>query len=133
MSFGGRENIILILFYEPHGIIHHHWSAPALLEDLGRAGDITSAAVVRPDAELTAVIQARQPGRIAGIAAARMAFRLMDSAISFEVTVDDGAPVAAGSIVAHVKGNARAILAAERVALNLLCHLSGIATATAVL
>lgn len=105
----------------------------ALLEDLGRAGDVTSNAVVPADAELTAVVAARQPGRIAGIAATRLAFRLMDSAISFEALVDEGAAVAAGATIARVKGNARAILAAERVALSLLCHLSGIATATAAL
>jgi nicotinate-nucleotide pyrophosphorylase (carboxylating) len=103
----------------------------ALLEDLGRAGDITSNAVLPHEARLSATIGARQPGTIAGVAAAAMAFRLMDPATIFEAILTDGAIVSSGDIVARVAGSARAILAAERVALNLLCHLSGVATATA--
>lgn len=105
----------------------------ALLEDLGRAGDITSNAVIDAEARLNAVIAARQPGRIAGLGPARLAFHLLDSTIQFVACVADGASIAAGTVVARVQGNARSILAAERVALNLACHLSGIATATAAL
>jgi nicotinate-nucleotide pyrophosphorylase (carboxylating) len=105
----------------------------ALLEDLGRAGDITSNAVVPAATKLTAVIAARQPGYVAGLASTRLAFRLMDPSISFAPCVADGETVSAGTVVARIEGDARAILAAERVALNLLCHLSGIATATALL
>ena len=105
----------------------------ALLEDLGRAGDITSKAVVPADAQLSGVIGARQPGRIAGMAAAATAFRLIDPTIRFEPIAPEGASVTAGDVVARVAGPARAILAAERVALNFLCHLSGVATATAAL
>ena len=105
----------------------------ALLEDLGQAGDITSSAVVPAGATMTAVIAARREGCVAGLAAARMAFRLMDSSIAFVSSVGEGEAVAAGTVVARVEGDARAILAAERVALNFLCHLSGIATATAAL
>lgn len=103
----------------------------ALLEDLGRAGDITSNAVIAANTSLTGAIVARQPGHIAGLSPARLAFGLMDPAIQFVPCVAEGALVAAGTAVARLQGDARAILAAERVALNLLCHLSGIATATA--
>lgn len=105
----------------------------ALLEDLGRPGDITSVAVVPADTRLTAVIAARQPGYIAGLAPARVAFNLIDPTISFVACAADGELVTAGAVVARLEGNARAILAAERVALNFLCHLSGVATATAIL
>jgi nicotinate-nucleotide pyrophosphorylase (carboxylating) len=105
----------------------------ALLEDMGRAGDITSNAVVLADAQLSGVIAARQPGRIAGMAAAALAFRLIDPTIRFEPVAADGATVEAGDAVARVAGSARAILAAERVALNFLSHLSGVATTTATL
>lgn len=103
----------------------------ALIEDLGRAGDITTDAVVQPTARFDGVIAAREPGVVAGIEAARLAFHLLDPTIGFTVDKPDGAPVAAGDVVAHVKGQARGILSAERVALNLLCRLSGVATATA--
>ena len=103
----------------------------ALIEDLGRAGDITTDAVIPPTARFDGVIAARQPGTIAGIEAARLAFRLLDPAIDVTIEKPDGAPVATGDIVARVKGPARGILSAERVALNFLCRLSGVATATA--
>ncbi len=103
----------------------------ALIEDLGRAGDITTDAVIPPTSRFDGVIAARQPGVIAGIEAARLAFRLLDPAIVFTIEKPNSAPVAAGDVVARVKGPARGILSAERVALNFLCRLSGIATATA--
>jgi nicotinate-nucleotide pyrophosphorylase (carboxylating) len=103
----------------------------ALVEDLGRAGDITTDAVIPATARFDGAIAARQPGVIAGVEAARLAFHLLDPAIQVAMEKPDGAPVAAGDVVARVKGPARGILSAERVALNFLCRLSGIASATA--
>ncbi len=104
--------------------------AEALSEDLGRAGDITSAATIPADATASGVIAAREAGVIAGLALAEAAFRQMHAGISFNPAVSDGEAVSAGAVVARLSGNARAILSAERVALNYLCHLSGIATLT---
>ena len=103
----------------------------ALAEDLGRAGDITSAAVIPADAMAEATIVARQSGVIAGMALAEHAFRRIDADIAFDAAIADGATVTAGSVLARVSGSARAILAGERVALNFLGHLSGIASAAA--
>ncbi|QJP14477.1 carboxylating nicotinate-nucleotide diphosphorylase [Starkeya sp. ORNL1] len=102
----------------------------ALLEDLGRAGDVTTDAVVPADARFSAVIASRQTGVIAGVDAAEIAFHLIDP--SLEVTLErlDGTHVTAGDVVLRLEGSARAILTAERVALNLACRLSGVATAT---
>jgi nicotinate-nucleotide pyrophosphorylase (carboxylating) len=102
----------------------------ALAEDLGRAGDITSAATIPADATAAGLIATREAGVIAGLALAEAAFREMDPAVSFEAAVADSDAVAAGAIVARISGNARALLSAERVALNYLSHLSGIATLT---
>ena len=103
----------------------------ALLEDLGRAGDITSAAVVPAELVSRTVLVAREPGVVAGLDVARLAFELMDPRIVFRVERRDGAMVGRGERIAAIEGPARAILTAERTALNYLCHLSGIATATA--
>ncbi len=103
----------------------------ALAEDLGDAGDITSDAVIPASKHATARLMARTPGRLAGLALAEAAFRLMDPSLRFTPHAHDGAVLAAGECVAEVAGAARAILAAERVALNFLGHLSGIATTTA--
>ncbi|GJE61857.1 carboxylating nicotinate-nucleotide diphosphorylase [Methylobacterium trifolii] len=103
----------------------------ALLEDLGRAGDITTDAIVPADARLEGVIAARQAGVISGVDAAAIAFALIDPAVKVEIVLGDGAPVAPGDVVIRLSGPARAILTAERVALNLLCRMSGVATATA--
>jgi len=102
----------------------------ALREDLGRAGDITSAAVVPAEARVEAAIVARGEGVIAGLDAALLAFELLDPAIAIERLCADGAAVGRGAVVARLRGQARAVLAAERTALNLLCHLCGVATAT---
>jgi len=102
----------------------------ALKEDLGRAGDITSAAIIPPDARAEAAIAARTPGVIAGLALAGTAFRRLDPSATFDRTLTDGSRVTPGTAVARVSGNARALLSAERVALNFLGHLSGIATLT---
>ena len=105
----------------------------ALLEDLGRAGDITTTATIPATIRMDGVIASRQSGVVAGTDAAALAFRLLDSGISVGVDRQDGSRVSPGDVVIRLKGSARAILSAERVALNLLCHLSGVATATAAL
>jgi nicotinate-nucleotide pyrophosphorylase (carboxylating) len=102
----------------------------ALAEDLGRAGDITSDAVVPADARIDAVIASRQTGTLAGLDAALLAFELLDPALKLERLCPDGARLERGQAVARVVGLARPVLAAERTALNLLCRLSGVATAT---
>lgn len=103
----------------------------ALAEDLGRAGDITTQATIPADAQATARIVARKPGVLAGMAFAGAAFRLVDPDVRFSALRADGTPLAAGDIAAEISGPAGGILSGERVALNYLCHLSGVATATA--
>jgi nicotinate-nucleotide pyrophosphorylase (carboxylating) len=103
----------------------------ALAEDLGRAGDMTTQATIPATAGARAVIAARETGVIAGLALARAAFQRIDPAVSFEAWRDDGGKVARGDIVARVEGPARAVLSAERVALNYLGRLSGVASLTA--
>lgn len=102
-----------------------------LLEDLGRAGDLTSNLIIPADATASLKIAARTEGVLAGIDLARIAFALMDPSIRFEPRLRDGARLKAGDELARVEGPARAILSAERTALNFLGHLSGVATATA--
>jgi nicotinate-nucleotide pyrophosphorylase (carboxylating) len=82
-------------------------------------------------AKAEAIISARKPGTLAGLALAEAAFAAIDPSVSFKAMKRDGERLAAGTVVARVKGPARAVLSAERVALNYLCHLSGIATETA--
>lgn len=103
----------------------------ALIEDLGQAGDITSNAVIPADASLQGAIAAREPGVVAGVDAAVLAFALIDPAVKVAVERPDGSRVERGEAVLRVEGSARSILAVERVALNLICRMSGIATATA--
>jgi nicotinate-nucleotide pyrophosphorylase (carboxylating) len=103
----------------------------ALAEDLGRAGDITTDAVVDGDRTLDAVVAAREPGVVSGIAAARLTFALLDAGLQCTVMAGEGTRVGANAPILHLHGPARAILTGERVALNFLTHLSGIATATA--
>jgi len=102
----------------------------ALLEDLGRAGDITTGAVVPAEATVEAVIAARQPGVVAGLDAALLAFELLDPALRIERRRIDGDRISRGEPVAHISGRARGVLGAERTALNLLSRMSGVATAT---
>ncbi|MGZ5922270.1 MAG: nicotinate-nucleotide diphosphorylase, partial [Rhizomicrobium sp.] len=103
----------------------------ALEEDLGRAGDITSDLTIPADQKAEARLVARRPGRIAGLIAAEIAFRLIDPSLAFDIAAPDGSAVESGSLLATVRGPARAILTGERVALNFAGHLSGVATATA--
>jgi nicotinate-nucleotide pyrophosphorylase (carboxylating) len=102
----------------------------ALLEDIGHGGDLTTEAIVAPDMRAKARIVARKPGVIAGLDAARLTFELLDAQAVFEVQAADGQRVASGESAAEVTCSARALLTGERTALNLLCRLSGIATAT---
>ena len=103
----------------------------ALEEDLGRAGDITSTATVPEDAPGRAVLNARQSGVIAGLPLVAASFKRLAPDIEIVPHARDGATIAARTKLLTISGNARAILGAERVALNFLGHLSGIATATA--
>ncbi len=105
----------------------------ALVEDLGRAGDITTDAIVPAEAIVEAVVAARQPGVVAGLDAALLAFELLDPGLRIEPLQADGSRVARGDIVARITGRARGVLAAERTALNLLSRMSGVATATRLL
>lgn len=103
----------------------------ALLEDLGRAGDITTYATIGPEKRARAALNSREDGVIVGVELARAAFRLVDPSVVFEAGVGDGDLVRAGDALIRVEGPARSILSAERVALNYLMHLSGVATYTA--
>ena len=102
----------------------------ALLEDLGRAGDLTTDAIVPADALTRTALVARQPGVVAGLDFAVAAFRLIDPAIAVDVALPDGSRLRQGDLIATISGPARGILTAERTALNFLCHLSGVASAT---
>lgn len=101
----------------------------ALREDLGLAGDVTSDATIPPDARARAVLNAREEGVLCGLPLAREAFGAFES-VTVEPHVRDGDALAPGTDVATIEGPARAVLGAERVALNYLCHLSGIASLT---
>jgi nicotinate-nucleotide pyrophosphorylase (carboxylating) len=103
----------------------------ALAEDLGTAGDLTTDAIVAEHEKAYAVIVARTAGRVAALDVATATFGLLDPAVIVDHRIADGCDVVAGTALATVHGPARAILTAERVALNLLGRLSGIATATA--
>ena len=101
-----------------------------LAEDLGSGGDITSAATIDSDARFTAEMNCRQPITIAGLDIAIAFFRALDQGVRLDKLTRDGESVAAGTVLLRLEGNARAMLAAERSALNTLQHLSGIATLT---
>ncbi len=103
----------------------------ALEEDLGRAGDITSTATVPEDTQGRALLNAREAGVISGLPLVEAAFRRLSPGIEITADTRDGAAIEAGTKLMTIAGDARAILGAERVALNFLGHLSGIASATA--
>ena len=115
---------LLPLLYEP-------LVRTALLEDLGRAGDITADAIVEASQQASLVLRARQPGIVAGLDIARCAFQLASPDIGFTAERPDGSTVVPGDVIATIDGPARGLLTGERTALNFLCHLSGVATATA--
>jgi nicotinate-nucleotide pyrophosphorylase (carboxylating) len=122
--------IALPFTHPPHALILEPVVRHALEEDLGRAGDLTTDLIVPAAQTARATLVARKSGTIAGLVAAQCAFRLVDPQLNFIPEASDGARVDAGSKLAVVEGFARSILTAERVALNFLGHLSGIATAT---
>jgi nicotinate-nucleotide pyrophosphorylase (carboxylating) len=101
-----------------------------LLEDLGRAGDLTTDSIVPADAVTRCALMARQPGVVAGLDFALMAFRLIDPRIECAVERGDGTRLQPGELIATISGPARGILTGERTALNFLSHLSGVASAT---
>lgn len=102
----------------------------ALLEDLGHGHDVTSQSVIPSEARARAMFRAREEGVIAGLIPALSAFSLTDPEFSFEIMISDGDVVEPGQELALLEGPAISLLVAERVALNLLIHLSGIATLT---
>ena len=103
----------------------------ALLEDLGRAGDLTTDSIVPVEVLARAALVARESGVVAGLDLAKLAFELIDPEIAVEIAANDGSVVAPGAVIARISGPARGILTAERTALNFLGHLSGIASVTA--
>ncbi len=102
----------------------------ALAEDLAAAGDITTDAVVPAGVRMQATLVTREHGTVAGLEASVRVFTLLDTDVTITTRVDEGAKVQAGTALASLEGPAAALLAGERTSLNLLCHLSGIATAT---
>jgi nicotinate-nucleotide pyrophosphorylase (carboxylating) len=102
----------------------------ALAEDLGLSGDITTNATIAADARSEAVLATRSLGVVSGLALAEAAFRELDPNCAFDVEIHDGESAAPGDVVARMSGNARAILTAERVALNFMGRMCGIATLT---
>ncbi len=103
----------------------------ALVEDLGRAGDLTTDAIIPAEATAEVAIVSREPGVIAGLACAELAWRFVDPRIAVTIETPDGSRVEPGTTVARVTGPTRGLLTGERVALNFLGHLSGVATGTA--
>ena len=101
-----------------------------LVEDLGSGGDVTSNATIDADARFTAEMSCREPITVAGLDVAIAFFRALDREVRVKKEVQDGASVPAGTVLIRLEGHARAMLAAERSALNTLQHLSGIATLT---
>ena len=101
-----------------------------LAEDLGKGGDVTSAATIAANARFTAAMNARQALVAAGVEIASALFRALDPAVEIELLAKDGDRIEHGTTLMRLAGNARAMLAAERSALNTLQHLSGIATLT---
>lgn len=113
-----------------HPLAYEHQIREALREDLGRAGDLTTDAIVPSGSRTQAVLVTRASGCIAGLEIGLGAFRLLDPEIRCQVRINDGQEVSEGTILATLNGYARALLSAERTALNFLGHLSGVATAT---
>ena len=111
-------------------ILYEEAVRSALIEDLGRAGDLTTDAIVPSEISTTASIVVRQPGRIAGTEVAVAAFHCLDPRLEAEIRVADGSNSPGGEAIILIRGAARPILSAERTALNFLGHLCGIATVT---
>ena len=130
-AYRSRSARFLGALMELARILYEPLVRAALLDDFGVAGDVTSEATIPPGTRATASLVARKPGVLAGLDAALYAFELLDPNVIFERFVADGEPLEAGTRIATLSGDARGILGAERTALNLLSHASGIATATA--
>lgn len=105
--------------------------AATLAEDLGEGGDVTAEAVIPADARFAGAMATREDIVVAGLPIAQAFFRALDPAVSVEILAEEGARAAAGAVLMRVEGQARALLTAERSALNTVQHLSGIATLTA--
>jgi len=114
----------------PAGFDLNEFVTGTLAEDLGIGGDVTSAATMRGDARFTAALVAREPIVVAGLEIASAIFRALDPEVEIEGLARDGDHIDAGVVLMRIEGNARALLAAERSALNTLQHLSGVATLT---
>ena len=114
----------------PHPLLLEPIVRRALEEDLGRSGDVTSELVVPARSRAKALLLTREPGRIAGLICAEAAFRLLDATLEFRLDARDGGDAEAGASLATLQGSARGILAGERVALNFVGRLSGVATQT---
>jgi nicotinate-nucleotide pyrophosphorylase (carboxylating) len=114
----------------PDGFDLDKFVTGTLAEDLGIGGDVTSSATIPADATFTADMNCREPIVVAGLEIAAAFFRALDPKVRAEPSVGEGEKVEAGTVLMHLSGNARAMLAAERSALNTLQHLSGIATLT---
>jgi len=123
-------NVTLPFARPPHGLLVEPIVRRALEEDLGRAGDVTSDLTIPDGARGTARLIARNGGTISGIVTTQCTFRLVDPALTFDVKTPDGSSVQSNTILAVIEGSSRSLLTGERVALNFLGHLSGIATAT---
>lgn len=115
----------------PHHLVVEPIIRNALLEDLGHGNDVTSENIIAPDAQATAVMRARSRGVIAGTRIAEMTFQMVDPTLVTNKYVRSGESVLKNKEILSIQGSAASILAAERVALNFITHLSGIATATA--
>ena len=113
----------------PHRLLIEPIVRRALEEDLGRAGDITSELTVPAERRITAKLVARKAGTIAGLIAAQCVFELVDPSVTIRFETPDGSKTNTGASLATIEGSARSVLTAERVALNFVGHLSGIATA----
>ena len=104
--------------------------ASTLVEDMGSSGDITAAAVIPADARFSGVMASREAIAVAGLPIAEAFFRSLDTGVKVDMLVADGDRVSAGTVLMRIEGNARALLTAERSALNTVQHLSGVATLT---
>jgi len=118
----GIEEVARVRFDLP-GFDLHGFVAATLAEDLGAIGDITSAAVIPEDAMFTGVMDSRDAITVAGLPIAEAFFRALDPAVEIERLVEDGQQVAAGTDLMRLRGRARALLTAERSALNTVQHL----------
>lgn len=125
MSSGGRARIPQLDKAALEDLVRR-----TLAEDLGETGDMTSKRIVRIDQPARAQILAKSAGVLAGVPVAEAVFHAVDKSLQIDWKATDGASLGPGTVVAELSGRARAILAAERVALNFLMHLSGVATLT---